>query len=79
MRLCLALIGTIEIQTADGLALLVEPMIITIGESGLMTSEPRAATVVAESQVTIQWMHCKHLWALLSNTCVFRSYTIATS
>jgi len=61
------LTGTVEIQTTDGLTLLEDQAITTIGESGLLTDEPRSATVVAKSKVTTLWMHRRRLNQLLHN------------
>lgn len=45
------LAGTVEIHTAGGMLLLSETAVSSIGEAGMLTGEPRSATVVAQTEV----------------------------
>ena len=61
----IVLTGTVEICTAGGLALLEQQAVTTIGESGLLTGEPRSATVMAKTKVTTLWMHKRRVQQLM--------------
>lgn len=51
-RMFVLLSGSVEIQGASGAALIEETAITTIGEAGMLTGEPRSATVVATSSIS---------------------------
>ena len=51
-RMFVLLSGSVEIQSASGAALVHEEAITTIGEAGVLTGEPRSATVVVATAVS---------------------------
>ena len=51
-RMFILLSGTVEIQGVSGAALIEESAITTIGEAGMLTGEPRSATVVATTDIS---------------------------
>ena len=51
-RMFILLSGRVAIKSPKGVELAIEEAITTIGETGLLTGERRAATVVAEEPVT---------------------------
>lgn len=52
-RMFVLIAGTVEIRTEHGVSLMSESAITTVGESGMLTGEPRSATVVAETAVSV--------------------------
>ena len=55
------LAGTVEIRNSNDLTLLEQHAVTTIGEAGMLTGEPRSATVIAKTKVTTLGMY---LWSL---------------
>jgi len=61
------LTGSVEICTAEGMPLLVEEAVTTIGEAGLLTGENRSATVVAKTALTTLSMNRRRLLPLMAH------------
>lgn len=68
------LTGSVEIRTAEGVALLTEDAVTTIGEAGLLTGEARSATVAAKTAVTTLSINRRRLLPLMSHDAELSKY-----
>ena len=67
------LAGTVEIRNSNDLTLLEQHAVTTIGEAGMLTGEPRSATVVAKTKVTTLGMYIWSLKPLMNSDLKFSS------
>jgi len=74
-RMFILLSGSVEIRGASGAALIGETAITTIGEAGMLTGEPRSATVVVTGAISAlaisgcsscAWCKTIHRWRFVS-------------
>jgi putative ABC transport system ATP-binding protein len=64
-RMFVLLSGTVEIRTARDVYLVSESAITTVGEAGMLTGEPRSATVVAETALSVLGINRRPFFQLM--------------
>lgn len=64
-RMFVLLSGTVEIRTERDVPLVSESAITTIGEAGMLTGEPRSATVVAETALSVMAINRRPIFQLM--------------
>ncbi len=64
-RMFVLLSGTVEIRTERDVPLVSESAITTVGEAGMLTGEPRSATVVAETALSVLGINRRAFFKLM--------------